>query len=362
MKLSTVLLVLSLGVLAVVANPVNEKRLIKKGANDPGVWLTESEILELKQNGETFVDITDHPSYPVKNAHPQSLNAIPTTLKFQSVVTDLIDDINRTRVEEFVKEFSTFHTRYYQSETGQQSQKWLLSQVQATLQGFSGNYSLREVDHGYLQHSIVARLDGSDASLRSEVVILGAHQDSLNLRGSNLRAPGADDNASGSVTVLETLRVLVSSGVRPRRSVEFHWYAAEEVGLRGSGAIAQSYSNNNVNVTAMVNFDVDGYQAPGINDIGIYTDNVNTELTQFLRILVDGYLAYGRRDTRCGYGCSDHASFHNYGFPAAFPAEVVFHPQMHSEQDSFENVGFTQVIEFIKLAVGFAVEIAEPSQ
>ncbi len=92
-------------------------------------------------------------------------------------------------------------------------------------------------------------------------------------------------------------------------------------------------------------------------------------------------------------GCSDHASFTNYGFPAAFPAEVVFHvrlkkisfmeslhniihfeqsqynlsfnhfmqPQMHSEQDSFENVGFTQVMEFIKLSVAFAVEVAEPS-
>lgn len=36
-------------------------------------------------------------------------------------------------------------------------------------------------------------------------------------------------------------------------------------------------------------------------------------------------------------------------------------PQMHSEQDSFENVGFTQVMEFIKLSVAFAIEVAEPS-
>lgn len=52
----------------------------------------------------------------------------------------------------------------------------------------------------------------------------------------------------------------------------------------------------------MLNMDVVGYQASGINDVGIYTDNVNTELTQFLRVLVDGYLNYGRRDVRCGYG------------------------------------------------------------
>jgi leucyl aminopeptidase len=360
MKLFANFLVISLGVLAVVASPVEkiEKRLIKRAENDPGVWLTESEIIALKENKESFIDITDHPHYPVKNAKPLSTNAIPTTLKFQDTVKNLLARIDRARVEAFVKEFSTFHTRYYQSETGEQSQKWLLSEVQTSLRNYSGVSSVKEVDHGFRQHSVVARIEGSDPTLKSEVVVLGAHQDSLNLRGSTLRAPGADDNASGSVTVLETLRVIAGSGVVPKRSIEFHWYAAEEVGLVGSGAIAQEYSRNGVNVVAMVNFDVDGYQAPGINDIGIYTDNVNSELTQFLRVLVDGYLDYGRRDTRCGYGCSDHASFHNYGFPAAFPAEVTFHPQMHSEQDSFENVGFTQVIEFVKLAVGFAVEIA----
>lgn len=98
------------------------------------------------------------------------------------------------------------------------------------------------------------------------------------------------------------MRVIVESGIIPRRSIEFQWYAAEEVGLRGSGAIAQDYDRRGVNVVAMVNFDVDGYQAPGINDVGIYTDNVNSELTEFLRVLVDEYLTYGRRNTRCGYG------------------------------------------------------------
>lgn len=126
-----------------------------------------------------------------------------------------------------------------------------------------------------------------------------------------LNFKGADDNASGSVTVLETLRAFVNGGVAPRRTVEFQWYAAEEVGLRGSGAIAQEYSRTGVNVVAMINFDVTGYQAPGINDVGIYTDNVNSELTQFLRILVDEYLTYGRRDTRCGYGKKNKTMNHS---------------------------------------------------
>lgn len=39
--------------------------------------------------------------------------------------------------------------------------------------------------------------------------------------------PGADDDGSGSVTILESYRALLSAGFRPERSVEFHWYAAE---------------------------------------------------------------------------------------------------------------------------------------
>jgi hypothetical protein len=39
--------------------------------------------------------------------------------------------------------------------------------------------------------------------------------------------PGADDDGSGSVTILESYRALIASNFRPERPVEFHWYSAE---------------------------------------------------------------------------------------------------------------------------------------
>lgn len=137
-------------------------------------------------------------------------------------------------------------------------------------------------------------------------------QDSINMLGGTFRAPGADDNASGSATVLEALRSVVNSRFAPKRTVEFHWYAAEEVGLRGSAAIAQLYKTNDVNVVGMVNFDVVGYQDPRYNEVGIYTDNAHPVLVQFLRILVDEYLEYGRRDSTCGYGKIKPTNHHNF--------------------------------------------------
>lgn len=67
-----------------------------------------------------------------------------------------------------------------------------------------------------------------------------------------LRAPGADDDGSGTVTILEVFRALVGVGFRPPRPVEFHWYSAEEGGLLGSQAVAQTYEKRKVDVLAMI--------------------------------------------------------------------------------------------------------------
>jgi len=82
-------------------------------------------------------------------------------------------------------------------------------------------------------------------------------------------APGAEDDGSGTVTILEALRALLVSGFRPSRTVEFHWYAAEvwnilfkfryfsadlesqEGGLLGSQAIVKAYKKRKANVYAM---------------------------------------------------------------------------------------------------------------
>lgn len=104
---------------------------------------------------------------------------------------DLIKAIDRPRIEDFVREFSSFHNRYYNADSGLASQKWLFQQIQDSLKGYSGTASVKEFEHtSWLQNSIIARLEGSDSTLKSELVILGAHQDSLNLGGSSLQAPG----------------------------------------------------------------------------------------------------------------------------------------------------------------------------
>jgi len=272
--------------------------------------------------------------------------------------------MNIERVEEFLRKFSSWENRYYKFPTGIESQKWLLTQVQESLLNYAGTATVEEFQHSWPeQKTIIVRIRGSggEGTIANETVIIGAHQDSINSFSLSASAPGADDNASGSVVLLEALRSLVAVGFAPKRTVEFQWYAAEEVGLRGSGEVAESYYANGVNVVSMVNYDVAGYDANGRREIRLVTDYVDPELTAYLGSLVDAYLDYPWSHYTCGYACSDHASFDRYGFPAARPAEPMYTPYMHKEEDTFETLALDQIMEFTKLAIGYVVEMGEPN-
>lgn len=87
------------------------------------------------------------------------------------------------------------------------------------------------------------------------LTIIGAHQDSMNYLFPLLPAPGADDDCSGTVSILEAFRVLAESGFVPTNGpVEFHWYAAEEGGLLGSQDVARYKKESRAKIGAMMEF------------------------------------------------------------------------------------------------------------
>lgn len=65
----------------------------------------------------------------------------------------------------------------------------------------------------------------------------------------------------------------------------------------------QNYVTNRVNVLAVMNQDMTGYSPSNV--IAVYTDYVNTALTNFARALVPVYTSLPVVTDRCGYGCSD---------------------------------------------------------
>lgn len=78
--------------------------------------------------------------------------------------------------------------------------------------------------------NIVGEIPGTDPKLKDEIVLIGAHFDSW------ASATGATDNATGSAEMMEALRIIQASGLKPRRTIRIGLWGAEEGGLLGSRA------------------------------------------------------------------------------------------------------------------------------
>ena len=198
-----------------------------------------------------------------------------------------------------------------------------------------------------------------------ETVVVGAHLDSILSFGisEKARAPGADDDASGVASMTEAVRAIIASGHRPRRTIHVIAYAAEEVGLRGSQDIARQFKQAGRKVAGVLQLDMTNYKGAA-NDIYLFTDYTNAQQNAFIAQLVGAYLPESKVGyDKCGYGCSDHASWHAHGYPASMPFESSFardNPYIHTAKDTFANSGGQTVhaLKFARLAAAYMVELS----
>ncbi|WP_402718368.1 M28 family metallopeptidase [Janthinobacterium rivuli] len=108
-------------------------------------------------------------------------------------------------------------------------------------------------------HNVVARIPGTDKP--EEIVLIGAHLDSYD------GGTGAADNGGGVSTMLEAMRLLALSAAKPRRSIMFVAFGAEEIGRKGSFAFAERHAGELKNIVMMLNRDgrpgaIDGIAIP----------------------------------------------------------------------------------------------------
>lgn len=327
-------------------------------------WVTELGVLEAKRNGEKFFDITDHRETPYLIAKKVEF---PKKLTHGDSVHELARNLSKANLEDSLTEFSSFHTRYAKSDYGLNSSLWLYQHV-SDIAAVRDDITVKLFDHSWKQKSLIAHFEGSKTP--EKVVVVGAHQDSINLILPNiLPAPGADDDGSGSMTILEVFRVLVESGYVPDNSLEFHWYSNEELGLLGSQDIFSNYSAQHVDVQAMLQQDMTGYSAGSTKDggedsLGVIVDYVDEGLTKFIKRVVDEYCTIPYVETTCGYACSDHASASKYGYPSAFVIESAFDVSnkfIHSTRDKVDLLDFDHMLQHAKLTLGYAYELGKTS-
>ena len=250
------------------------------------------------------MDVTDHPHLGASTLSTAMLATIskkervkfPTIPRYNDTLAPLLQQLSKKNMHRHLEKFTSFFTRYYKSQTGAEASDWLLETVNKTVEesgaGKHGAY-VKAFRHPWGQNSVIATIPGQC----NKTVVIGAHLDSINMFfPAFFAAPGADDDGSGTVTILEALRVLLTSESiihgNASNTIEFHWYSAEEGGLLGSQAVFSAYEQEGRDVKAMLQQDMTGYvhktlAAGEPESVGIITDYVDAGLTNFITKIVD---------------------------------------------------------------------------
>jgi leucyl aminopeptidase len=285
----------------------------------------------------------------------------PLVVAAPEVVGQLIPLVSPSAIVATINGLTAFGTRHYRSTGGVQAASWLRSRWATMATGRAGATATLFQHPDWPQPSVLLTIRGDE--LPNEVVVIGGHLDTINRTGAT-SAPGADDDASGVATLTEVARLILTQNIRLRRTITFMAYAAEEVGLRGSAAIANDFRARNVPVVGVMQLDMTNFDGSAF-DIVLITDNVSATQTDFLATLAARYIPqFPLSRDRCGYACSDHASWTRAGYPAVLPFEATLttdNPNIHTARDTLSVSGnnANHAAKFAKLAIAYAVEMAQ---
>jgi hypothetical protein len=183
--------------------------------------------------------------------------------------------------------------------------------------------------------NIVGAVEGSDSKLKRECLVIGGHFDH-NGRHMGLLFPGADDNASGSATVMEIAKAFAALRIKPKRSVVFVLFGGEEMGLQGSTYFVDHIPASYDKMDGMFNFDMLG-EGDGIGG------GVSAEPAAFKKAIEDAdkfvKIVRGLGVIRqVGVRGSDFAPFFLKGVPAATFGSSGPHIAYHRTGDTIFRI------------------------
>lgn len=235
--------------------------------------------------------------------------------------------------------------------------------------GLSGNVTITEtVLEKQTAPNTVGILRGSDPKLRDEYVLFSAHMDhvghSANGRcaamGADSICNGADDDASGTVGVVELAEAFARKGVKPKRSIIFLTVSGEEGGLRGSRYYAEHPSVPIERIVANVNIDMIGRNWPDTivaigreqSDLGATLDRVAAAHPELGMAVIDDKWPEERYYTR-----SDHYSFARKGVPILFFFNGA-HEDYHKPSDHPDKIDAEKESRIVRMLFWLGLEIA----
>jgi len=264
------------------------------------------------------------------------------------LIEKLVAQVSIQTLTESLIALTNINTRQSQS-TGAVTASNLLA---STYTQFGWNVTRHSFRAGY-SDNIIAQITGTVDP--TKIVIVGAYYDdrATNAASTTDRAPGANDDGSGTAGLIELARILGTSGLTFPYTLRLISFSGEEQGLYGSTAYANEIKAAGANVIAMLQADMIAYRGNNpLFPLNLGSRYTTPALTDDMEVIARQYvpeLSVGR-STNC---CSDQQQFFNVGYPAAlFMESFSTDPQYHQVGDVINRAGYSiDLVAYITRAV-----------
>jgi len=218
-------------------------------------------------------------------------------------------------------------------------------------------------------YNLIGYLEGSDPVLKNEFIILGAHYDHIGvgkeINGDSI-ANGANDNASGTVGVLELAKHFSKINDN-KRSLLFVLFSGEEMGLRGSKQLAEKLNSEGLNLYAMVNFEMIGVPMQDKNYLAYVTgfegSNLAEKFNEYSNSKILGYLPRAN-EYKLFERSDNYPFFQEFNVPAQTISTFDFtnYDYYHHVSDEAEKMDFPHIAHVIQSVIPGLYKMANTSE
>jgi hypothetical protein len=208
-------------------------------------------------------------------------------------------------------------------------------------------------------NNVVGLIEGEDEKLKDEVIIVGAHYDHVGYitgtMGKDSIYNGADDNASGTVGMIEVAKAFALNKKKPKRSLLFIAFCGEEKGLLGSRYYVDNPLFPIEKTVAMINLDMIGRNAiDSLILIGwSYSEDMKRIAEEENQKIGFKFSYDGEKD----FSRSDQANFAWKGIPVIF-FHSGEHEDYHKVSDEVSKINFAKIAKVAKLCYLVAYKLA----
>jgi len=296
---------------------------------------------------------------------PRLSRDFPVVTEVDPRIQEMLDQVSQDSMRATVQHLQDYGHRLWNSDNAFAASDWVASRMLALgleveQQPF---YASTWMGSGNAAPNVIGIQRGT--LYPDTYVVCGSHFDSFSYQamyGSG-DAPGADDNATGVASVLESARIMTQYEFE--YSIIYCAYGCEEMGLYGSEAYASRCQEQGMDIIGYFNNDMNGYlYGDQIHIDCIYPNYVEPIGTYYMNVGSVYYPELPIRHVNFNQGDSDHTSFNNHGYMGIYPFEDYenYSPYIHTPNDLIGTSvnSFAMGQQYCQMNIACLAEIANP--